>query len=722
MSDPFAPIQTSAKPSKKAGKAKPEFTCILPVPSTAPAPSDAHPKLGKPSHRWSYNDANGQLLGFACRFETSDGKQFRPLALFQPAKGGAAQWRWEALPEPRPLYGLEHLASRLQASVIVCEGEKACEAARRLLPDYVAITSSNGSKSAEKADWTVLKGRTIIIWPDNDDAGQDYANNAAKCMKKAGVASVKIITPPSKASKGWDAFDAESEAWQKPALMQLIETAKDYEAKQGSSDRQDSPDDKEEADKNTRRPPRRDTLIKLTENLTFWHNGDGKAFVTVTKGNHRENWPIRSQAFKSWLSLAEYHEAGTVAGSQAVEDVLRVLEARACHECPKIKPMLRNGARDGKLYIDLCDDTWRCIEIDKNGWRILETHDLPFIRERGMTALPDPEAGYAIEDFRAFCNVASEGGFQLLVAWCLMALTTQKPYPILCLGGEQGTGKSNITRYLRELTDPSLAGLRILPKDIRDLVVSANNSHVLAFDNVSRIEQWLSDTFCALSTGAGFSARALHTDSDEMLFYGARPIILNGIPTLTDNADLGSRALTVRLSPIADNERQTEREMNAGWVIEKHRILGALLDGLSSGLRNIETTTLEEKGRMADFIEWVTACEAGLGWKTGTFQSAYNDNRKNVTESSFEANLVAVTIVDLLTNHKTNGFYGTATELLGALDLITPETTKRLKMWPKTPQGIGNQFDRVSPLLREKGFIVERIHSGSRIISIMPKV
>jgi putative DNA primase/helicase len=724
--NPFAPIAASIKPPKKAVKAKLEFMCILPVPQGASPAPDKHPTLGKPSGKWQYKDANSATLGYACRFDLSDGaKQFRPLALFQPTKGGKAEWRWEALPEPRPLYGLDHLAARPQAIVMLCEGEKACDAARRLLPDYVAITSSNGSKSAAKANWTPLKGRDVIIWRDNDEAGQEYATHAAKLMLKAGVASIKIITPPCNASQGWDAADAEIEGWQEADLMKLVTQAKAFEPEVAPAQESDA-ESNTDTDKKTRRPPRRDGLIKLTESCKFWHYGD-KAYATFKVestpeiASHYENWAIRSQRFKSWLSYADYKANGTVAGGQAIEDALRILESKACEESPKTEPWLRNGSRNGKLYIDLCDDTWRAIEITKNDWRVLENHDLPFIRTAGMDCLPTPEGGYDIENFRAFCNVASEGGFHLLVSWLLMALTPYKPYPILFLGGEQGTGKSNITRYLRELSDPNRAGLRILPKDIRDLIVSASNSHVLAFDNVSRIEHWLSDTFCSLATGAGSSYRTLHTDNEESIFYGARPIILNGIPTLTDNADLGSRALTVRLKPIPDNERKTERKMNAEWDVAKPRILGALLTALSSGLRIRDTIILDDIGRMADFIEWVTACEAGLGWETGTMQTAYNDNRKNVTESSFEANVVAMAIVDLLTHHKIHGFSGTATELLAALDLIVPENTKRLKLYPKTAQGLGNQFDRISPLLRDKGFTIERKHSGVRTISILPK-
>ena len=58
--------------------------------------------------------------------------------------------------------------SRPNAVVIVPEGEKAADAAGRLLPDHAVVTSANGSKSAGKADWTVLTGRRVVMWPHAD--------------------------------------------------------------------------------------------------------------------------------------------------------------------------------------------------------------------------------------------------------------------------------------------------------------------------------------------------------------------------------------------------------------------------------------------------------------------------------------------------------------------------------------------------------------------------
>lgn len=138
---------------------------------------------------------------------------------------------------------------------------------------------------------------------------------------------------------------------------------------------------------------------------------------------------------------------------------------------------------------------------------------------------------------------------------------------------------------LRLLVDPSAAAIRTTPKDERDLIVSASNSHVLGFDNLSKVEGWLSDAFCRLSTGGGFATSTLHTDHDETVFDGQRPLLLNGISLLTNRADLADRALTINLRTLSEHDYLPEDELKAGFESARPRILGALLDAVSAAVR-----------------------------------------------------------------------------------------------------------------------------------------
>ena len=244
-----------------------------------------------------------------------------------------------------------------------------------------------------------------------------------------------------------------------------------------------------------------------------------------------------------------------------------MIEAKARFDAPERAVHVRVGGMDGKIYLDLCDETWRAVEIDVNGWRVVDSPPVRFRRAAGMLPLPLPVAGGSIEELRPFLNVRSENNdfdFILTVAWLLAALRDRGPYPVLALFGEQGTAKSTFAEILRMLVDPNTMLSRAPPREDRDLFIAAMNGHVLVFDNISDLADWISDTLCRLSTGGGFATRQLYTDQDEVLLNAIRPSILNGIEDVVNRPDLADRAICLTLQPIPDDKRRLETELWAG--------------------------------------------------------------------------------------------------------------------------------------------------------------
>jgi putative DNA primase/helicase len=717
--DPFAPVRGVG--ARRIVAAKPKWISVVPVPVDAPAPPCEHFKLGKPSKTWCYRDATGAVLGYVLRFETEPKKTFRPLTLWRSVAGGKLEWRWESWRPRRPLYGLQQLAERLSSPVVVCEGEKAADAVTCLLPSFVAVTSPNGGKNVGKADWSPLRGRAVTIWPDADGPGLEYARHVAKLATAAGAASVAMVSPPLGVKDTWDAADALTEGWTVERAAELVAAATTAKAAANNNNTAGERDETSEDDTGPggrRRTPQRDVLIGLTEFVELWHDAGRTAYASFTIENHHEHWPVRSRDFRMWLSGRFYEQTGGAIGGQALEDGLRILEARAVHDGPQYEPFIRVGRHGDKQYLDLCDARWRAVEITAAGWAVVGSPPLKFLRSSSMRPLPEPEAGGMIEELRGFFKVRSDEDFKLLVACLVAALRERGPYPVLVVNGEQGAGKSVVSRMMRSLVDPSAALTRGVPKDDRDLMVSASNSWMLAFDNLSGVPAWFADALARLATGSGYATRMLHTDRDEFIFEGSRPIVLNGIPLLTDRADLADRSITIHLSAIPDAERQPEDELLAGFNDARPSILGALLDAVSAALRNLPTVKLDRPPRMADFAKWTTAAEPGLGWEKGAFLAAYSENRRDVMRGALEADSVGMAI-DQLNPGCAEVFEGTPAELLTAINAITSEPTRRSKYWPQSPAQMGNRLTRVTPLLRPAGYVIERRHSGKNMIIIV---
>lgn len=195
---------------------------IIPVPPDAPPPPSTHYLYGKPSMNWEYRSANGNLLQMVYRFDGMEGKRVIP-AVFAK-KGSRQEWRWQGLPAPRPLYGLETLFGH--PHVVVTEGEKAADALRRLFAGRIPVlTWPGGSNAVDKADWTPLGNRRVYVWPDADAAGTKAALAVIARLAEVNTKSADVLVPPKGVFKGWDAADAEHEGWTNSQTLEFLQSA-----------------------------------------------------------------------------------------------------------------------------------------------------------------------------------------------------------------------------------------------------------------------------------------------------------------------------------------------------------------------------------------------------------------------------------------------------------------------------------------------------------------
>jgi hypothetical protein len=273
-----------------------------------------------------------------------------------------------------------------------------------------------------------------------------------------------------------------------------------------------------------------------------FHTASGIAFADFITDGHRETWPIRSKRFRTWLRRCYYQATGAAAGSAVIRSALDLLEARAQFDAPERPVSMRVAEHGGRIYLDLADEHWRAVAIDRDGWKVVQCPPVRFRRSPGNLPLPVPERGGSIEALRPFLNLPNRNDFVLVVAWLLAALRPSGPYPLLAITGEQGSAKTVLSKLLRALVDPNVAPVRALPREERELMIATNNGHVLAFDNLSGLPHWLSAALCRLASGGSFAVRRLYTDDEEVLFKAARPIVLNGIEDVIGRADLADRA------------------------------------------------------------------------------------------------------------------------------------------------------------------------------------
>ncbi|MFC1491021.1 hypothetical protein ACFLQ0_00320 [Nitrospinota bacterium] len=452
-------------------------------------------------------------------------------------------------------------------------------------------------------------------------------------------------------------------------------------------------------------------LVQLASRCEFFHTpGDRTGYASIPSGTHQETHRIDSSTFKEWLQRKYFRKNGKPPSNQTLNDAIGVLKAKAKFDGEQHEVFIRVGELEEAVHIDLGDEQWRSVKITENGRSVLKRSSVKFRRAPGMLPLPRPERGGNIDDLKQLLNLKESSDFKLIVGWLLAALRPQGPYPVLALYGEQGSGKSTMSRILRMLIDPNLAPIRSTPSNERDLIISALNSWILSFDNLSRIPNWLSDSLCRLSTGGGFSTRKLYADSEETLFQVQRPVILNGIEEIIIRADLLDRSLLIQLPSIADRERFLEGSLWKEFEEVRPRILGALLDAVSEALANYEDTTPPRLPRMADMAKWVTAAAPALGWRKKDFLNAYENNRIQATEIALAASPVGSAIRELV---EYDNWEGTPTELLEALNECADENIIRQRGWPKAAHSLSGKLTRLIPSLRKVGIKIDQTSRGS---------
>lgn len=545
-----------------------------------------------------------------------------------------------------------------------------------------AIRSADGDRKLQDVADGLIGGHALSL----EQAGPIFAEYNGRCIpprsaseieKRLKIALDKVVTDPD--IVGW-----------------LLEPEGDADSGRG-------------------RETREDNLLNIINGMAeLWHTSDKRSFATVEVDGAKENFEIDPEDFGFWLNGIHLNCFGDLPSENQLKNALYTAKGLARLRGPKHKTSIRIAEKDERVYVDLYDKDRRAVEIDAHGWRIVTDAPVKFVRPAGMLELPAPVPGGTIDELRSFVPVSSPEDFMLFVGYLVMCFSPNGPYPALMLNGQQGTGKSTMSRLCGEMVDPREAQLQSMPKDVQDLAISAANNAIVAVDNVSYVSADMSDALCKLSTGAAFMTRKLYTNNQLSVIKYCRPLILNGIGDVATRADLLDRGILIELDKIA--KRKREKKFWLEFQAALPRILGALFNGVSGALKSASSIPDDDLPRMADFAQWAIAAGTAFGWEPGAFLAAYQDNiAKAVTLALDQHPIVPV----LRAFAEDNEFWtGSMTELLGALSNEAAGTdARRAKNWPGSASALSNLLKRLAPALAATGVGVDidRMNGGKRL-------
>jgi len=484
-------------------------------------------------------------------------------------------------------------------------------------------------------------------------------------------------------------------------------------------------DEQEEEDDKKQREKQVTLILNATKGWEKFHDMDGENYITVPIKGIKQTYRLtsKSKRVKGLLIGDFYRRWGTSPSQNAITDAISTLEAQAEHDGKEHQVFIRVGQKDNKNYLDLCNDKWEVVEQTKDGWKVISDSPVKFIRTQAMRALPHPVQNGSLDGLRKLFS-GTYAQFVLLVAILIACLRPTGPFPLLCLQGEQGSGKSLLCEFIKSLIDPSQTPRQTLCENEDNLLITCKNSWVPCFDNISGMKPATSDALCRLSTGGGQSKRVLFSDDDVIVFDLSRCIILNGITTITTRPDLMDRAIIIPLPVIPPDERRDERIMRQEFQAITPAVLCKLLDGACSSLKNIDAVELEETPRMADFAKWVIASEEGLGWEKNSFLPIYNENIEENASDSLNEDMLGSVLSEFLNLQEVTPegliWEGTSRSLLNELSEQAGDKIASSKYWPKAPHAITKYVKRYAPSFRHSGINIEydskRTNKGTIIV------
>jgi putative DNA primase/helicase len=446
-------------------------------------------------------------------------------------------------------------------------------------------------------------------------------------------------------------------------------------------------------------------------------DGD-RSYIRYAVQDHHEVWPIKSPETRAWLTSIAAGVQDKWPSPNTVRGVTEVLDGIARLMKLQVPVNIRCARKGNALYLDLGNDDWTCAEITKDGWKIIaHPEDGPYFRRsKRLQPLPVPIGGGNLEELLGrYLRLGSEADLKLVIAFLVDALKGRGPYLALTFIGGQGSSKTSASQIVVSIIDPSKSrspsaeasptSLRMKPRSERDFPSMIGHSHVLGLDNLSFIEDWLSDALCVLCTGGDISERTLFENFEESSMAALSPVVLNGIESFVTRGDLADRTIRLTIEPIDDAERLEETAFWGGFERDHSLILGSLLDTVSAAMREHPNVELARKPRMADFARWGVAVERALRWEEGSFLTAYEANRADAVAEMLSGDAVANMLIRFMADRAR--WEGTATELLTELSLAASVAmADRDSRWPKSPRGLTGRLQRLAAVLPQFGIRV----------------
>jgi 5S rRNA maturation endonuclease (ribonuclease M5) len=623
--------------------------------------------------------------------------------------------------------------------VFFVEGEKCADALTDL--GLIATTLPIGAHTQINKEiiqaLMPLQNKKVFIFPDNDKPGKTFAKNIQKALEtiKAKPQIIEITGLWEKADiadyielqlaqgKTKEEIKEEILSWCK--IKEEILNTKDKK-----EEREEKKEDQEiqeliwNIEKMHTEKPKKSLLLAMALKMkcNFWLSEFEEPFISLNKFNHMR---IESKAFKDYLQDLSFKCFQEALYREALEETLSLFRFWARESKLKFPVFSRVGySIEGNFVeVNLLREDNKVLRITKNNIE-LDLPRLKFITSKTQLPLKFNvdllrsmqnktfTANEIFELFSQVFNIRTKEELALLIAWAIKNFYSLGEYPILAILGErEGVGKTTFSKFLNQLLDPSTVPLKTFPKNRDDLFVLAKENFLLVFDNLSYIDEDMSDSLCQLATGGSLSKRKLYTDYEVINVPIKRPVVINSIFNVMQRRDLRRRSIILELKKPTKIKslRELQEDFDKLAPLMYSYLVLCVQEALKE--KTIDLPLLD----LADFCEFVAKAHPVFFMTGEKFIQTLKENREDIAKEVLESNLLVPIIEEKISD--LGIWQTTAKELLEILRKKYPNE----KSLPSTVEKLGRELKKIASDLEALSIKVEFIRTPKKRLIVFYK-
>ena len=461
----------------------------------------------------------------------------------------------------------------------------------------------------------------------------------------------------------------------------------------------------------------------LHDRLRLVRNPAGKAYAVVQHAGNPVALSIGSRGLNAIITTCAAQKGKSLRPRQ-IDEVNQQLEAHAEQYGKTQDVWYRVAKIEGGIELDLGDENHTRARITAGSVEIpVVGSDVVFQRTPNIQPMVMPAAEGDVDLLRKYLNVGAPEQL-MLIAWITYTLAHPKvpssKYVFLVLNGNEGSGKSSLSRLLLRLIDPSALGVQTFPRNEKDLAIAGQSAQVLAFDNLRAFKWGMADLLCIASTGGMTTSRRLYTDDVQQATPLHVALILNGIHPFIGQPDLAQRCLPISLRPIDPSKRKTEEALMAELEADMPKIMRGLFDLIAKVFEQLPHAEATNPERMIEFSQWLAVMERVDGVPAGInpYQRLYSEILQQGQLDTLMDNPLAAAIIEFAEALEENAWSGTPADFLARLNICTSHGSGFSRDWPQNAIALSKRIGPLQAGLLSQGIRIELSRGKERVVTL----